>query len=207
MRTRPDLIDGGPAATGLSLLARWLKASRSLIYMGLLSIGLAGLGVGLWGLVSAQRQNAMIKALAAGEDVSIDPAQVADGVIVARLGFLDRRDRNEEAQALAETSASRGAPPARAALSYNHANALVRRAAAKIEKGDLDGAIPLVTMAKEQYRRALKSDPGNWDIKYNTDIAMRLVRDFPGYGKEGEDETATPKKLWTDLPGIPKGLP
>jgi len=34
------------------------------------------------------------------------------------------------------------------------------------------------------------------------------VRDFPELEVTGDDDVpATPKKLWTELPGLPKGLP
>ena len=63
-------------------------------------------------------------------------------------------------------------------------------------------------LAKDDYRLALRLDPTAWDIKFNFDVAMRIVRDFPGYEQEGEDVPPdAPKRLWTDLPGVPKGLP
>ncbi len=37
---------------------------------------------------------------------------------------------------------------------------------------------------------------------------MRLVRDFPQLDVEGEEiPPEAAKKLWTDLPGLPRGLP
>jgi mxaK protein len=37
---------------------------------------------------------------------------------------------------------------------------------------------------------------------------MRLVRDLPqGVGEDEQKPLETPDKLWTDLPGVPKGLP
>ncbi|MBM3654860.1 MAG: MxaK protein, partial [Alphaproteobacteria bacterium] len=50
--------------------------------------------------------------------------------------------------------------------------------------------------------------PEYWDAKYNLDVAVRLVRDFPDFERKSGDElSADPKKLWTDIPGKPKGLP
>jgi mxaK protein len=166
-------------------------------------VGLVGSAHELW---SRSKQNAMLRAIVAGSDVAVDPGSW-DGLVVARARSLDRRDRFDEAQAFIDEALPRLAPISQAAVLYNHANVLVERAIARIERGDLDGAIPLINLAKDGYKRALRLEPENFDIKYNFDVAMRLVRDFPPGGKEGEDETATPKKLWTDLPGIPKGLP
>ncbi len=91
---------------------------------------------------------------------------------------------------------------------YNMANARMRAAIAAIGKGDYDKAIPLVALAKSEYRSALRLDAADWDAKYNLDIAMRLVRDLPqAVGEDEEKPLETPQKLWTDLPGVPKGLP
>jgi mxaK protein len=90
----------------------------------------------------------------------------------------------------------------------NMANARMRAAVAAIEKGNLDKAIPLVALAKSEYRSALRLDPVHWDAKYNFDVAMRLVRDLPqAVGEDEQKPLETPEKLWTDLPGVPKGLP
>jgi mxaK protein len=59
-----------------------------------------------------------------------------------------------------------------------------------------------------KFRSLLRLKPDDWDAKYNYDIAMRLVRDLPkGEGEDQHDPLKTPEKLWTDLPGVPKGLP
>jgi mxaK protein len=66
----------------------------------------------------------------------------------------------------------------------------------------------LVRLAKDGYRRSLALDPGLWDAKYNLDVAMRLVRDFPQIDRMSEEEPADlPVRLWSDLPGLPRGLP
>jgi mxaK protein len=88
------------------------------------------------------------------------------------------------------------------------ANARMRASIKAIEQGNFDRATPLVALAKSEYRAVLGLEPGNWDAKHNLDVAMRLVRDLPR--AEGEDEAGKdepPAKLWTDLPGVPKGLP
>jgi mxaK protein len=169
-------------------------------------LGFASLAGSTYELWSRSKQNSVLKAIAAGEDVAVDPG-AADALVIARAQSLDRRDRFDEAQAFIDNALPRLAPGSQSIVLYNHSNVFVERAIARIERGDLDGAIPLINLAKDGYKRALRLDPYNFDIKYNFDVAMRLVRDFPPGGKEGEDETATPKKLWTDLPGIPKGLP
>jgi mxaK protein len=183
-----------------------LREWREPIYVLLSLFGLAGVAWSSWELWSRSKQNSALAAVVAGEDLSV-PASSGPGLVMARARFLDRRDRFEEAQTFIDEALPGLPPQAQAGVLFNHANVFVERAIAQIERGDLDGAIPLINLAKDGYRRALRLDPGNYDLKYNFDVAMRLVRDFPPGGPDGEDEAATPKKLWTDLPGVPKGLP
>jgi mxaK protein len=87
-------------------------------------------------------------------------------------------------------------------------DALLRRAFDHIERSELEPANPFVNLAKREYRRALQLAPDYWDAKFNFDVAARLVRDFPDFERNSGDElSADPKKLWTDIPGKPKGLP
>lgn len=183
-----------------------LRGWREPVYLLLSLFGLAGVVWSSWEAWSRSRQNSALAAVIAGEDLSV-PASSVPGLVLARARFLDRRDRFEEAQTFIDKALPGLPPQAQAGVFYNHANVFVERAIERIERGDLDGAIPLINLAKDGYRRALRLDPGNFDLKYNFDVAMRLVRDFPPGGTDGQDEAATPKKLWTDLPGVPKGLP
>lgn len=173
-----------------------------------LAASVAMLAVLTWQIYEARRDNATIAALKAGEDIAVDLRKASGEVLFARSEFLLARDRREEAQVLLDASSTIADPKLRARLLANHANARIRDAIAFVERGDQDKAIPLTRLAKDEYRLALRLDPDAWDVKYNFDVAMRIVRDFPGYEQEGEDMPPdAPKRLWTDLPGVPKGLP
>lgn len=152
--------------------------------------------------------NAAIARLRAGADVAVDPVTARPALLDARSAFLLHRDRIDEAQPLLDQAMLRADDTTRVRMLYNMANARLRAAVASIEKGDYDKAIPLVMLAKAEYRSALRLDPGDWNAKYNLDIAMRLVRDLPqAVGEDEQKPLQTPEKLWTDLPGVPKGLP
>ncbi|MCK0208504.1 hypothetical protein MWN33_10720 [Starkeya koreensis] len=158
-------------------------------------------------LLVARHDNALIASLAAGHDLATG-ADDPPALTFARLHFLSTRDRLDEAQPLANRLAA--GPDRRIAVAalYDMANARLRLALDHLGSNRIDPAVPLVRLAKEGYRRALVLDPGFWDAKYNLDIAMRLVRDFPQLDIEGEEmPPEAAKKLWTDLPGIPQGLP
>jgi mxaK protein len=159
-------------------------------------------------LLSAARSNAAIRDLRAGKDIAVDAVSAAPALLEARAHFLLTRDRIEDAQPLLDQAALRADASVQVRMLYNMANARVRAAIAAIEQGNFDKAIPLVTLAKSEYRAVLRLQPANWDAKYNLDVAMRLVRDLPRAESEDEAEPKeTPAKLWTDLPGVPKGLP
>lgn len=150
--------------------------------------------------------NRTIAALRADQDVKVkDDAPVA--VMFARASFLLAHQRIDEAQGLAEALARRGDQQAFDGLLFNIGNARLRQAFDLISNGDLSGAAPFVNLAKQNFRRVIESDPGNWNAKYNLDVALRLVRDYP-LGQENEgDVLPASKQLWPDMPGVPEGLP
>ncbi|PPD00342.1 MAG: hypothetical protein CTY31_04100 [Hyphomicrobium sp.] len=152
--------------------------------------------------------NNMVRALNSGQDIDVNIARAPDRLLLARINELLRRDRFDEAQGIANAAAPRMADQHRAQTLYNLANDRVRRATALISKGDIDGATALVNVAKSEYRLALRQSPDVWDVKYNLDVAMRMVRDLPSGDNEPEEVPPdAPKRVWTDLPGVPKGLP
>jgi mxaK protein len=161
-----------------------------------------------WRSVDAARDNAAIRAIVAGEDISVDPKRASGEVIVARARYLLDRDLIDDAQTLVDAAAPYMSPNAGSRLFYNLANWRTRKAMNLIEQGALDKAIPQTKLAKDDYRRSLTLDPGAWDAKHNLDVASRLVRDLPSSEQEGEEVPPDAKtKLWTDLPGVPRGLP
>ncbi len=185
----------------------WRKARTAALAIALVA-SLATLATLTWRIRDIHSDNALITALAAGDDIAVTPRAASDEVLIARSAFLLARDRRDEAQALLDVSSAMTDPKLRARLLYNHANARIRDAIAAVERGNTDAAVPITRLAKDEYRLALRLDPAAWDIKYNFDVAMRIVRDFPGYETEGEEPPPdAPTKLWTDLPGVPKGLP
>ncbi|WP_442756098.1 MxaK protein [Methylocystis sp. JAN1] len=155
----------------------------------------------------AVASNDMIEVLRAGRDVPVDrDAQPEE--LFARIAFLAKRDRLDQARGFLEALDRSGDAPMRARAHYLIANALLRTALEHIEKSELEAAGPFVNLSKREYRRALQLDPEFWDAKFNIDVAARLVRDFPDFERKSGDElSADPKKLWTDIPGKPKGLP
>jgi mxaK protein len=151
--------------------------------------------------------NDAIEALREGRDVAVN-ADARPEALLARIAFLAKRGEIDRARALVEALDRSGNSETRARGHFLLANALLRKAFDLIERSELEAANPFVNLAKREYRRALQFAPDYWDAKYNLDVAARLVRDFPDFERKSGDElTADPKKLWTDIPGKPKGLP
>jgi mxaK protein len=187
----------------------WPDAYRRFISTGagvLLLISLVALMCATVVLVSEYSSNQTVAALRADRDALVNDSAPAE-VLFARACFLFSHQRIEEAQVLSEIMAQRGDTKVFSSLLFNLGNARLRQAVGLITNEDLSGAIPFVNLAKRDFRRVLELEPANWNAKYNLDVAMRLVRDYP-LGQENEGDTLpASKQLWPDIPGIPEGLP
>ncbi|BBU60994.1 hypothetical protein MSC49_09290 [Methylosinus sp. C49] len=196
-----------PRAQFLQTLARLFARWRSALLLALLAAALVG---ALQNAIAAWRvrvDNAAIGALAAGRDIETDSTSAPE-LIAARVKFLAEREEFDKARALLEPLGAAGRDELSAIAHYDLGNALLRRAFDLLERGQLEPAGPFVELARREYRRALQYRPEFWDAKYNLDVAARLVRDNPQLEHSGGDELpADPKKIWTDIPGAPKGLP
>jgi mxaK protein len=188
----------------------WGRAKDALLLAALIAAS-GSFVASTWTVLAAWRDNRAIADLVAGRDLPADAGSRLE-VQAARAYFLLQHDRIEEAQQLvSEIKATRDPwpdPQLLADLQYNLANARMRAAIALIERDRIDAATSFVSLAKDGYRATLASDPGYWDARYNLDVAMRLLRDF-SLTEQNSEETSQqpPKRLWTDLPGTPKGLP
>jgi mxaK protein len=156
---------------------------------------------------AAKRDNAIIAGLLDGKNIEIDPATASSRVLFARAYFLLRRDRIDEAQAVLDQARLRADAKTRVAMLYDMANTRLRVVFDAIDQGQFDKATALIGLAKDQYTEALRLDPEAWDVKYNLDVASRLLRDLPEATPPEEPSREAPKDLWTDLPGVPEGEP
>lgn len=185
---------------------KFVATIRNALLPVALIAALAGVAWSAWALYGRLHDRAVVRDLLANRDVSPPPAAKAD-VLFARGYYLLIRDRIDEAQGYAQPIADHGDRLLLARFHYDLGNARLRRAIAQVEASKIDAAIPEVRLAKAAYRSALLADPELWDARYNLDVAMRLVRDFPELERGDEEAQGQPKKLWTDLPGLPRGLP
>lgn len=93
------------------------------------------------------------------------------------------------------------------AARYNGANLLLRQAIALREGQHPGQALAFVELAKEQYREVLRTDPEDWDARYNLERAQRLVPE----PEEVDEDPAAPRRnaerAATTMRGYSPGLP
>lgn len=184
-----------------------MRALTPVLLWAGLAIALAAVAAATAALLQRTHDNRRIAALAEGRDVEIGEDASA-ALTFARAHYLLVRDRLDDARAPTERLALGDARRFAFAALYDKGNAHLRRALEIVDAHRYDDTIAQVNLAKEHYLRALRIDPGDWDAKLNLDVAMRLVRDFPDGEAEGDEEPPEqPDRLWTDLPGLPRGGP
>jgi mxaK protein len=176
-----------------------------LLALPVLLLGLAAaFGVQAWRL---DRANRTIAALEAGTDAEV-ASGAAPPLLAARIAFLAKRGRLDEAEPLLAGLQGGDDRGDLARARYALANARMRDAFGLLARGELDKAGPLVTLARQDYRRALRERPDFWDAKFNLDVASRLIRDYPEMNRtDGDELQSEPKTIWTDIPGQPRGGP
>lgn len=102
----------------------------------------------------------------------------------AYAGMLKRQEKNDAA--LAQLTEVLGdADASLLPLAYfNRGNINLREA---LSLTDSDGRqIPLVELAKQDYRSALALDPGMWNARYNLEVALRVVPEDPANNEDFE---------------------
>ena len=183
-----------------------MRRMRLGITLVFLLLALAGLALTTRAAFQAARVNHAMEAMAAGRDIAVAP-DAPLRLIEARAAWLLARDRLEQAEPLGPLIQAGGDTEALARWHFNRGNARLRAAFELISLRQLDEAIPQVDLAKAAFRAALRADPAHFGAKVNFELAQRLVRDLPKVEQAGEEIDAPPKALWTDLPGVPGGLP
>jgi mxaK protein len=198
-RPRFGLIFGALAL----LWPRW----RSCLLVALLILFVTATAALLIALLRTSGANETIRQLRTNHDAAVT-LDAPDELLLARVAFLLDHDRPDEVRPYLEALDKRDAGRLAATAHYNLANSRLRQAFDLITASKLDSAGPFVVLAREEYRRALVLQPADWDAKFNFDVASRLIRDFPAFERtSGDTLKADRKKIWTDIPGKPQGLP
>lgn len=177
--------------------------------LGLVLLALAGAAWQFRQWLEARSIAFALDEFAAGRDIGPERRfGAAPPVRLAYALYLARRERFAEALEVLDDLGGRHEPGFLALVHYNQGNVYLRQALAEAERGEAGRAAPLAELAKEAYRRALRARPEFADAKYNLEVATRLMPDFDPVdsGTEEPDEEQA-RKLWTRVPGFPRGLP
>ena len=93
------------------------------------------------------------------------------------------------------------------AARYNSANILVRQAIVLQGSPTPGQAIPLLELAKENYREVLRVDSGNWDARYNLERAQRLLPDPDDNDLDTSETPRAAERAATTMRSFSPGLP
>jgi mxaK protein len=94
----------------------------------------------------------------------------------------------------------------RTAALYNLGNLHLRQALRNGPARALE-ALPLVELAKQGYRDALRADPGDWDARYNLERALWLAPEIDAETAEDNDPPVGRELTITTAPAMRTDLP
>ena len=143
---------------------------------------LAALAVDLYALLGERRVNAML----ARDEI----ARVAErDTVRGRFARAFRLHADGQLQAAIDAYgaiASESVPELRTAQYFNLANLYLERAVELERADELQGAMSLVELAKQNYREILSRDPHHWDSRYNLTRALEMLPDIAAVDYENE---------------------
>ena len=179
-----------------------LNARRTRILLGVTILLLLAAAFEAWRLKQINHWNELI----ASRQVAL-----ADDKVPAELRFASAYALSEKGDiegALGRYRQIEDEPQfeLRIAAKYNSANLYLKQALALHGASDASRTLPLVELAKEEYRDLLRLDNSDWDAKYNLERALRLA---PEAEEDIEAMAAPPgaERAITTMRGFTLGLP
>ena len=182
-----------------------LKLRRFPIWWYLLAILALG-GAAYQGYL-LYRLEALNHAIANPDLVEVDE-NTLDALIFAKAMHLDHTGNSIEASRLYARLRNSQDLDLRTRAFHNLGTIYLRDAAKRWnERGVLDYAYvsSQVELAKENYREALRLNPGDWDARFNLEYAWRITP--PPKERPKSDFNATKPSVYSTLPGLPGGGP
>ncbi|HET8747684.1 MAG TPA: MxaK protein [Ramlibacter sp.] len=155
-----------------------------------------------WRLAQAQRINRAIAEAAepTAADGDLPEARFAHALALARGG------RYDPALAAYKALAQRERGPLGPAALYNLGN-LHLREALKEGPARATESLPLVELAKQAYRDALRADPADWDARYNLERALGLAPEADESASADQDLDVQRERAITTAPLMRSDLP
>jgi mxaK protein len=138
-----------------------------------------------------------------------EPAAPDRGLPEARLAHalaLGAAGRYEAALAALKALTQGGPGALREAALYDLGN-LHLREALKHAAGDTDAALPLIELAKQSYRDALRMAPADWDARYNLERALQLAPEIDEAAPDDTEPAQNKERTITTAPVGRSDLP
>lgn len=143
---------------------------------------------------------------------SLHGSRAADALF-ANAFYQARHGDMQQSLALYAEALSRGSHTVRKSSYFNSGNLYLARANHLLEEQGLDAfdqITPLLALARESYREAMRLDPAWYEAKYNYELALRLSPLFElKHSKSAQDEPEQAETVdgWSSIPGFPRGMP
>ena len=152
-------------------------------------------------LKEADRVNQSItRASALNTDSTLPEAQFARALSLSRAG------KTEAALKGYKELAQGKRPDLRVAALYNLGNLHIREAE-RTGADDPTQSLPLIELAKQSYRDALRSQPSDWDARYNLERALQLAPELDDTPVDEEETEAPEEHVSSTLQGARMDLP
>lgn len=185
-----------------------IRTIRHMTLWAALAAGLTAFVYSAGTLYGIHQNNDLIRQLSSGKDVAVN--KVIGGkpeLRLARAFYFRQKHRYDEALSTLSLVMDKGDRDFQAKVRYNLGNLYLEQAMQQAKAMNINEALPLLGLAKQAYRQALALDSGNWDAKYNLEIAMRLLPEMDRVDMPDDEPTKQKSQLWTTVPGFPRGLP
>ncbi len=184
---------------------------RRLRHMSLwtaLALSLSGALYSAAMLYGIHQDNDLIRQLTSGKDVAVNKVIGGEPELrLARAFYFKQKHRYDEALSTLSLIMDKGDRNFQAKARYNLGNLYLEQAVQQVKAEHINEALPLLGLAKQAYRQSLALDSGNWDAKYNLEVAMRLLPEMDRVDMPDDEPINQKSQLWTTVPGFPRGLP
>lgn len=185
-----------------------IRRLRHISLWSALALSLSGALYSAAMLYGIHQDNELIRQLTSGKDVAVNKVIGGEPELrLARAFYFKQKHRYDEALSTLSLVMDKGDQKFQAKARYNLGNLYLEQAIQQVKDTHINEALPLLGLAKQSYRQSLALDSGNWDAKYNLEVAMRLLPEMDRVDMPDDEPTNQKSQLWTTVPGFPRGLP
>ena len=185
-----------------------IRRLRHISLWSTLAVSLVAVLYSAGALYGIHHDNDLIRQLKSGKDVAVNKVISSEPELrPARAFYFKQKHRYDEPLSTLSLIMNKGDQKFQAKARYNLGNLYLEQAVEQVKAMHINEALPLAGLAKQAYRQSLALDSGNWDAKYNLEVAMRLLPEMDRVDIPDDSPKNQKSQLWTTVPGFPRGLP